>query len=64
MEGIRWVLGNPNIQVFLSFTIKITPPNLKKIRYSSYHQELWRFIRKKHDSGMGFRMISYWLNEH
>jgi len=62
-DGVRWVLDNPNIQVFLSFTIKITAPNLKKIRYSSYQQELWEIIKEKHDSGIGYRKISYWLNE-
>lgn len=63
-DGVRWVLDNPNIQVFLSFTIKITAPNLKKIRYSSYQQKLWEIIKEKRDSGIGYRKISYWLNEH
>ena len=63
-DGVRWHLDNPNIQVFMSFTVKITAPCLKKIRYSPYQQELWEIIKEKHDSGMGYRRISYWLNEH
>ena len=63
-DGVRWFLDNPNIQVFISFTVKITAPCLKKIRYSPYQQKLWEIIKEKHDSGMGYRRISYWLNEH
>ena len=44
--------------------IKITAPNLNKIRYSSHQQKLWEIIKEKHDTGMGYRMISYWLNAH
>ena len=63
-DGVRWYSDNPNIQVFISFTVKITAPSLKKIKYSTYQQELWEMIKEKYDSGMGYRRISYWLNEH
>jgi len=63
-DGVKWYLDNPSVQVFLSFTVKITASHLKKIRYSPYQQELWEIITEKHDSGMGYRRISYWLNEH
>ena len=63
-DGVVWFFDNPNIAVFLSFTIKITAPHLKEINYSDYQKELWEIIREKHDSGMGYRRISYWLNEH
>ena len=63
-DGVKWYLDNPNVQVFLSFTVKITASHLKKIRYSPYQQKLWEIIKEKHDSGMGYRRISYWLNKH
>ena len=62
-DGVRWHFDNPNIQVFISFTVKITAPCLKKIRYSPYQQVLWKIIRDKHNTGMGYRRISKWLNE-
>ena len=62
-DGVRWYSDNPNIQVFISFTVKITAPSLKQIKYSPYQQELWGIIKEKHDSGMGFHRISNWLNE-
>ena len=57
-DGVRWYSDNPNIQVFISFTVKITASHLKKIRYSHYQQELSEIIKKKHVSGMGYRMKS------
>ena len=48
----------------MSFTVKITAHCLKKIRYSPYQQKLWEIIKEKHDSGIGYRRMSYWLNEH
>ncbi len=63
-DRVRWYSDNPNIQVFISFTVKITASHLKKIRYSHYQQKLSEIIKKKHVSGMGYRRISYWLNNH
>ena len=63
-DGVRWCLDNPDIQVFISFTVKNTAPCPKKIRYSPYQQVLWKIIRDKHNTGMGYRRISDWLNEH
>ena len=62
-DGVRWYSENPNIQVFVSFTVKINASHLKKIRYSNYQQELWEIIKEKHNFGMGYRRISKWLNE-
>ena len=44
--------------------MKITASHPKKIRYSPYQQELWEIITEKHETGMGYRRISYWLNKH
>ena len=63
-DGVKWYLDNPNVQVFLSFTVNITASHLKKNRYSPYQQEVWEIIKEKHDTGMGYRRISCWLNEH
>ena len=37
---------------------------LKEINYYDYQQELCEIIKEKHDSGIGYRRISYWLNKH
>ena len=63
-DGVKWYLDNPNVQVFLSFTVKIIASHLKKNRYKPYQQKLWEIIKEKHDSGMVYRRISYWLNKH
>ena len=62
-KTVKWYLDNPNVKVFLSFTVKIAASHLKKISYSPYKQELWEIITEKHDSGMGYRKISHHLNE-
>ncbi len=62
-DGVRWYSDNPNIQVFVSFTVKINASHLKKIRYSNYQQELLKLIKEKHNFEMGYRRISKWLNE-
>ena len=63
-DGVSWFLDEPNIQVFLFFTIKVTASHLKKTRYNPYQLKLWKIIKEKHDTGMGYRSISYWLNKH
>ncbi len=63
-DGVRWYLDNPNIQVFISFTVRIKASHLNKIRHSTYQQELWEIIREKHNFGLGYRRISSWLNKH
>ena len=45
------------------FIYSETASHLKKIRYSNYQQELWEFIKEKHNFGMVYRRISKWLNE-
>ena len=62
-HGVRLYSDNPNIQVFISFTVKINASHLKKIRYSRYQQELCELIKEKHNFGMGYIRISKWLNE-
>lgn len=62
-DGVKLYLDNPNVQVFLSSTVKITVSHLNKIRYLPYQQELWDIIKEKHYSGIGYRIIPNWLNE-
>ena len=45
-DGVRWYLDNPNIQVFISFTVRINASHLNKIRYSIYQKGLWEIIKK------------------
>ena len=62
-DGVRWHLDNPNIQVFISFTIKITASHLRKIRYSSYQYELWNICISMREEGATFLSIAKHLNE-
>jgi hypothetical protein len=48
----------------LTFSIKLIASHLKKPHYSNYQYELWKIIKDKHDSGLGYRRISSWLNKH
>ena len=54
-DGVKWYLDNPNVQVFLSFTVNIIASHLKKIRYSPYQQELWEIIKDKTPRGHVFK---------
>ena len=62
-DGVRWHLDNPNIQVFMSFTIKITASHLRKIRYSPYQHELWNICNSIREEGATFLAIAKHLNE-
>ena len=62
-DGVRWHLDNPNIQVFISFTIKITASHLRKIRYSPYQYELWNICNSMREEGATFHTIAKYLNE-
>ena len=62
-DGVRWHLDNPNIQVFISFTIKITVSHLRKIRYSPYQHELWNICNSMREEGATFLSIAKHLNE-
>ena len=62
-DGVRWHLDNPNIQVFISFTIKITVSHLRKIRYSPYQVELWNICKSMREEGATFLSIAKHLNE-
>ena len=37
-DGVRWYLDNTNVQVFISFTVRIKASHLNKIRYSTYQK--------------------------
>ena len=62
-DGVRWHLDNPNIQVFISFTINITVSHLRKIRYSPYQDELWNICKSMREEGFTFLSIAKHLNE-
>ena len=62
-DGVRWHLDNPNIQVFISFTIKISASHLTKIRYSPYQHELWKICNSMREEGATFLAIAKYLNE-
>ena len=62
-DGVKWYLDNPNIQVFISFTIKITASHLRKIRYSPYQYELWNICNSMREEGAIFHTIAKYLNE-
>ena len=58
-----WFFDNPNINVFLSFTIKITASHLRKIRYTPYQYELWNICNSMREEGATFPAIAKYLNE-
>ena len=62
-NGVRWYLDNSNIQVFISFTIKITASHLRKIRYSPHQHELWNICNSMREEGATFLSIAKHLNE-
>ena len=62
-DGVRWHLDNTNIQVFISFTIKITASHLRKIRYSPYQYELWNICNSMREEGATFHTIAKYLNK-
>ena len=62
-DGVVWFFDNPNINVFLSFTIKITASHLRKIRYTPYQYELWNICNSMREEGATFLAIAKYLNE-
>ncbi len=62
-DGVRWHLDNPSIQVFISFTIKITASHLRTIIYSPYQHELWKICNSMREEGATFLAIAKYLNE-
>ncbi len=62
-DRVRWHLDNPNIQVFISFTIKITASYLSKIRYSPYQYELWNICNSMQEEGVILYTIAKYLNK-
>ena len=62
-DGVKWHLDNPNIQVFMSFTIKITASHLRKIRYAPHQHELWNICNSMREEGATFLSIAKHLNE-
>ena len=58
-----WVFDNPNVNVYLSFTIKITASHLRKIRYTPYQYELWNICNSMREEGATFPAIAKYLNE-
>ena len=62
-DGVRWHLDNPNIQFFISFTIKITALHIRKIRYPSFLHELWNICNSMREESATFLIIAKHLNE-
>jgi len=52
-----------DLDTYLCFKVSIRCANLKLPLYSDYQQFLHKKITELHDSGLGYRRISYWLNE-
>lgn len=58
-----WVFDNPNINVYLSFTVKITASHLRKIRYTPNQYELWNICNSMREEGATFPAIAKSINE-
>ena len=62
-DGVVWVFDNPNINVYLAFTVKIAASHLRKIRYTPYQYELWNICNSMREEGATFPAIAKYLNE-
>lgn len=62
-DGVVWVFDNPDIDVYLAFTVKISASHLRKIRYTPYQYELWNICNSMREEGASFPAIAKYLNE-
>ena len=62
-DGVVWVFDNPDIDVYLAFTVKIAASHLRKIRYTPYQYELWNICNSMREEGASFPAIAKYLNE-
>ena len=61
-DGVLWVFDNPNVDVFMTFEVKLTASHLRPIHYSPYQYELWNICKELRDEGYTFPYIANWLN--
>jgi len=52
------------VEGYLCFTVTFRASHLWHSHYSDYQESLHHLIKTMHDSGIGYRRIAYWLNEH
>ena len=52
------------VEGYLFFTVTLRTSHLWYSHYSDYQESLHHLIKTMHDSGIGYRRIAYWLNEH
>jgi len=52
------------VEGYLCFTVTLRTSHLWYSHYSDYQESLQHLIKTMHDSGIGYRRIAYWLNEH
>ena len=64
----RWPWSSPQrthfVKGYLCFTVNLRASHLWYSHYSDYQESPYRLITTMHDSGMGYRKIACWLNEH
>ena len=61
-DGVLWVFDNPNVDVFMTFELKLTASHLRPIHYSPYQYEIWNICKELRDEGYTFPYIANWLN--
>ena len=57
-----WVFDNPNVDVYMTFEVKVNASHLKPIHYSPYQYELWNICKALRDEGNTLPFIANWLN--
>ena len=61
-DGVVWVFDNPNVDVYMTFEVKVNASHLKPIHYSPYQYELWNICKALRDEGNTLPFIANWLN--
>ena len=63
---LRWSSSQRThfVEGYLCFTVTLRTSHLWYSHYSDYQESLHHLIKTMHDSGIGYRRIAYWLNEH
>ena len=52
------------VEDYLCFTVTLRASHLWYSNYSDYQKLLYKIIKDKHELGIGYQRIAYWLNEH
>ena len=61
-DGVVWVFDDPNVDVYMTFEVKVNASHLKPIHYSPYQYELWNICKALRDEGNTLPFIANWLN--